>query len=237
MRFDRRLLKSTFLCRPNRFVVRALLDGDEVTAHLANSGRLHELLHPGNTLLLARAPEDGTRRTAYDLVLIEVNGVLVSADARLPNALFAEALGECRLQEFQDYASVRREVGFGDSRLDFMLSGRERDCYVEVKSVTLVEDGVGLFPDAPTTRGRKHVGSLVGAIRAGYRAAAVFVVQRPDVRSFSPNENADPDFCGTLRDAAEHGLEVYAYRCEVDRAGVELADQVTIDLGRGTNGT
>lgn len=231
MRFDRPLEHATFVSRPNRFVVRALLDGrTEVMAHVANSGRLKELLHPDNALLLARAPVATVRRTDYDLMLVDVAGTLVSADARLPNALFAEALEARKAPEFSRHAGFRREVRLGESRIDFALSGPDGDRYVEVKSVTLVVDGVGLFPDAPTARGRRHVQSLMAAVEQGDGAAVVFVVQRPDVTSFSPNRSADPQFCDALRDAALRGIEVFAYRCDVRRDGVDLTDRVPIEL-------
>ncbi|MDA1348317.1 MAG: DNA/RNA nuclease SfsA [Chloroflexi bacterium] len=231
MRFDRPLVEATFISRPNRFVVKALLGEAEVTAHVANSGRLEELLHADNTLLLARVPEGPARRTGYDLVLVDVDGVLVSADAQLPNTLFAEALEARKVPEFSRHAGFRREVRLGESRIDFALSRPDGDRYVEVKSVTLVVDGVGLFPDAPTARGRRHVQSLVAVVEQGHGAAVVFVVQRPNVSSFSPNRSADPQFCDALRDAAHRGIDVFAYRCDVRRDGVDLTDRVPIELG------
>ena len=199
--------------------------------HVANSGRLRELLRPDNRMLLAPAPAGTKRKTAYDLALVEFEGVLVSADSRLPNALLQEAIEAGSLSEFAGYDHLSREITFGDSRLDMLLSSEQGRCYIEAKSVTLVEAGTGLFPDAPTERGRKHLGSLVEAVKQGHRAAVVFVIQRPDARAFRPSEEADPDFCQRLLAAARLGVKVYAYRCRVDRQEIEIADAVPVQLG------
>ena len=141
-----------------------------------------------------------------------------------------EAIEAGRVPAFADYDTLRREVTFEDSRIDLMLSGRSGRCYIEVKSVTLVEGGIGIFPDAPTERGRKHLFSLQEAVRQGHRAAVVFVIQRPDAHVFSPNRSTDPEFCTTLGEVIEHGVEAYAYRCEVSLSKIELADPVPIKL-------
>lgn len=231
MRLDDGLVEGHFRKRPNRFaaLVRLALDGREVMVHVANSGRMHELLREGNRVLLAPAQGD-RRKTSFDLALVDLDGVLVSADARLPGALVAEALGRGLLAPFRGYAVARREVVVGESRLDLLLEGRPGLCYVEVKSATLVEMGVGLFPDAPTIRGRKHVDSLVKAVQEGHRAAIVFVVQRRDVERFRPNDAADPDFGRVLREATKRGVEAYAYRCHVTRKAIEIESSIPVLL-------
>ena len=230
MKLHPHLEEATFVARQNRFAAVMRHDGEEKLVHIANSGRLKELLRPENPMLLAPAAQGRHRKTAYDLALVEVNGVLVSADARLPNALFREAIDAGRVPELAGYDSVAPEVTVGDSRLDFLLSGQSGPCYVEVKSVTLVENGVGLFPDAPTERGHKHILTLQKVVECGQRAAVVFIIQRPDAREFSPNTAADPKFCHALTNAACRGLGVYAYRCEVDRGRIELSDAVPVQL-------
>lgn len=207
-------------------------DGRETMAHVANSGRLGELLSPDNRMSLAPAATSTTRKTAFDLALVEVDGVLVSVDSRMPNALLRESIEAGSLPDFGGYDYLAGEITVGDSRLDMVLSGEKGRCYIEAKSVTLVEDGVALFPDAPTERGRKHLGALVGATERGDRAAMVFVIQRPDARSFSPNEDADPRFASALRDATEAGVGVYAYRCDVDRHRIEVCARVPVRLAQ-----
>ena len=144
--------------------------------------------------------------------------------------LYAEALEAHRLPQFQDYPVVRREVTFGESRLDLMLEGHGGICYIETKSVTLVEDGVGLFPDAPTTRGVKHMKSLAHAVEAGHRAAVVFVVQRDDADYFATHDEADPDFGQALRQAMAVGVQAFAYNCRVDEQSITLADRLPFKL-------
>ena len=181
-------------------------------------------------MLVAPAPPGTSRKTDYDLTLVNANGVMVSADALLPNGLLREAIEADRLPEFVGYDRIQREVPLHDSRIDLMLSGPVGRLYIEAKSVTLVENGVGLFPDAPTERGRRHVLCLEKAVRQGHRAAVVFVIQRGDARSFAPNVPADPRFGEAMRNAVSAGLEAYAYRCAVTRAGVDISDPVPVRL-------
>lgn len=206
------------------------LGGREVVTHVANSGRMKELLRRENPMYLAPAPAESRRKTAYDLALVGADGVLVSANAHLPNTLLREAIDAGRVPVFAGYDSLRPEVKFEDSRVDFLLSGPSGLCYIEAKSVTLVEDGVGLFPDAPTERGRRHVLTLCEAVRQGHRAAVVFVVQRPDADSLSPNCSADPEFCRALAHAVKNGVEVSAYRCRVSMTDIELVDEIPVNM-------
>jgi sugar fermentation stimulation protein A len=233
MEFDN-LIPGSFVQRENRFRVQAKIGGSLVAAHLPNSGRLGELLVPGRTVWLA--PIDLThkphRRTAYDVTLFEYAGQLVSVDARLPNKLVAEALHAKRLSSFREYAGVEQEVTLGDSRIDLRLNGGSGRpvCWIEVKSVTLIEEGIALFPDAPTKRGQRHVRELMDAVAQGERAAVIFVIQRDDARCFSPHDQADPDFGQVLRAAATNGVEVYAWRCQVSLKAIRLEAPVPVLL-------
>ena len=210
--------------------MRVTCDGRERDAHLPNSGRLAELLTPGNTVLLAPAGAGAGRKTSDDLLLVKVGGVLVSADARLPNKLLKESIEAGALPEFRGYSSISVEATLGASRIDLRLSGPHGQCYIEAKSVTLVEDGTALFPDAPTTRGRRHLVSLSEAVEQGHRAAVAFVVQCPDVQAFSPNGSADPEFACTLQGVSRRGVEVYAYRCKVSRDEVLIIGRIPVLL-------
>ncbi len=224
------LEEGYFITRLNRFAALAEVAGREEMVHVANSGRLRELFEPGRRLLLAPAPGDH-RKTRYDLALVDLGHTLVSADARLPNALVAEALAAGRLEPYVAYPDVRREVTYGDSRLDLALDGPAGRCYLETKSVTLVEDGgVALFPDAPTSRGVKHLHSLIQAAAEGHQAGAIFVVQRSDAACLSPHDESDPEFGRALRDAREAGVDVLAYRCSVSPEEITLADPIPVRL-------
>ena len=223
------LVEGRFKVRVNRFLALVEVNGREVAVHVANSGRMHELLVPGYRVLLSPRREPH-RKTSFDLALVDLGSTLASADARLPNSLVAEALAQGRLSQFGEYPDVRREVTFGESRLDLLLEGPPGRCYVETKSVTLVVDGVGLFPDAPTVRGTKHMYSLVHAVQAGHRAAVVFVVQRDDSEAFAPHDMADPEFGLALRRGMQAGVEAFAYNCRVTEKEVTLYRRLPMRL-------
>jgi sugar fermentation stimulation protein A len=224
------LVDGRLVTRDNRFRVTAEVEGREVWAHLPNSGRLGELLLPGRRVVLVEKAAPG-RKTGYDLSLVEHEDRWVSVDARLPNDLVEEALLAGRLEPLAGYPAIRREVTRGRSRFDFSLEapGR-RPCLVEVKSITLVVDGLGCFPDAVTLRGRRHVNELAEAAGAGYRAFVLFVVQRDDALGVRPHDESDPDFARALRAAAEQGVEVYAYACRVEPGSVEIASRLPVHL-------
>ena len=223
------LVEGRFVRRLNRFAALVDIDGQESMVHVANSGRMRELLVEGRRVLLKPASGDH-RKTRFDLALVDLGKTLSSADARLPNLLVYEALEEKRLPSFLAYNRISREVTYGESRLDIALDGPEGRCLIETKSVTLVVDGVGLFPDAPTSRGRKHVHSLANAVKDGHRGVVVFVVQRDDARALAPNDPADPEFGVALREAVAEGVEVYAYSCRVSTTEIVLASELPVRL-------
>lgn len=223
-----KLVRGTFVRRDNRFRATVEIEGRETWAHVPNSGRLQELFRPGRPVWMAPANSSG-RKTFYDLKLVETNSVLVSVDARLPNPLFAEALSAGNVPGY-NYPTIDAEVSRGNSRLDFRLSGPEGACWVETKSVTLVQAGTALFPDAPTERGRKHLQELIAIQASGIRAAVIFVVQRPDAGRFSPFREADPEFSALLRQAAAAGVDVRAFRCLVLLEEIRISDELAVAL-------
>lgn len=230
MKFREILLEGKILKRVNRFSVLVQIEGRTESAHLANSGRLAELMVPGYPALLAYA-ESPNRKTRYDLRLIRTEaGIWVSADARMPNQLFHEAFLSRMLKPFIKMQSIQPEVRYGKNRLDFQLTSKTESCFVEVKSVTLVNDRKGLFPDAPTERGRKHLDALLQIKGEGYRSAVVFVVQRQDADAVSPNDTADAEFGKTLRNAFNHGIEIYAYRCSVNPSEIRIQSEIPVQL-------
>ncbi|GAW93010.1 DNA/RNA nuclease SfsA [Calderihabitans maritimus] len=222
------LVPATVVRRMNRFVAAVKVGDGEARAHVPNSGRLEELLTPGNRVLLQR--QLGSHyRTAYRITLAYAPGTWVSVDASIPNRLLHEALEKGLLSEFQGYNRVLKEQTYGSSRIDFVLEGLGKPkVLLEAKSVTLVQDGIGRFPDAPTARGRKHLLELLNMVGEGNRAAVVFVVQRCDARGFMPNDATDPAFGRLLRRAHRYGLEVYAYRCRVEETGISLQDRIEV---------
>jgi len=223
------LLQGRFVTRENRFLVDIRLPEGDVQAYLPNSGRLTELLVPGRLCYVASARSRG-RKTHYDLKIVKYADTLVSVDAHLPNGLVAEALAARRLVPFQRYVNFDREVRLGDSRLDVRLRGPRGVCWVEVKSVSLVESGVARFPDAPTARGARHLRELSRAVQQGACAAIVFVVQRADACRFEPHDAADAVFGNALREATDSGVAVHSWVCRVSRAEVAIEHRIPVKL-------
>jgi sugar fermentation stimulation protein A len=230
VRIEGSLVEGRLVARGNRFRVTVNIAGQNVWAHLANPGRLRELLVPGCRAIVVerRGP---ARKTGYDLSLVETEGRWVSVDARLPNDLVAEALSCGQLLPLTGYLTVRRETSFGHSRFDFRLKAPGKpSCLLEVKSITLVVNGLGCFPDAVTLRGRRHLNELAEAVAAGYRAVVAFVVQRDDAVGVRPHDESDPGFGQALRRAAQRGVEVYAYACQVEPGRIEITHPLPVFL-------
>jgi sugar fermentation stimulation protein A len=226
----RPLIAARFVRRENRFRVVVEVKGKTEPAHLPNSGRLGELLRPGRELRLA-AMSGPKRKTGYDLKLVCYAGVWVSVDARLPNPLLAEAFRAGSLAGFLDYTHLQSEVTLGHSRIDFLLTGPAGRCWVETKSVTLVEEGIARFPDAPTERGRRHLEALISTLEQGDQAAVMFVIQRPDAQLFEPHTAADPQFAQALRRAQSAGVSVLACRCQISEEEISLDALIPTRLG------
>lgn len=226
------VVAARFLERPNRFIARCLLDGEEVQAHVKNTGRCRELLLPGVTVYLERA-QNPQRKTPYSLIAVDKNGLLINMDSQAPNALAAEAIASGRvvLPGFcPQTLTLRREVTHGDSRFDLYLEDGERRAFVEVKGVTLEEDGIALFPDAPTLRGMKHLEGLIRAVAEGYEAALLLVIQFAGAREFRPNDRTHPQFGEALRRAEGAGVRLLAYECAVAPGEAVITHPVPIRL-------
>ncbi|MFZ5645949.1 MAG: DNA/RNA nuclease SfsA [Bacillota bacterium] len=225
-----RLNEAVFLLRHNRFVGEVEIGGQRVLAHVPSSGRMAELLFPGARVFVAHGKKPGAKLN-YRILLAENNGYRVSVDSLLPNRLIYRALLTGALPELGEIAVVKREAAYGRGRFDFFFWGRDGSgCYMEVKSVTLVEGGTALFPDAPSERGARHMEELAAALREGYRAVVLFVIQRSDARCFSPNRVRDPIFSLELDRAASAGVEVMARSCTVSAREVALGGPVPVIL-------
>ena len=216
--------------RLNRFVALIEVENKEELAHIPNSGRMGELLYPGAQVIVKRV-DNKERKTGYDLLFAFDNDSMVAIDSRLPNGLLAEGLQKGMLPELGAYRNIKREPKWGNSRFDLLLQedGR-KDCLVEIKSVNLAKEGVALFPDAPTLRGRRHLDELARASEEGIRSVVFFVVMREDCNHVRPNDSLDPFFGKALRLAREKGVEVMARVCRLKGYGVELGSPVTVVL-------
>lgn len=219
--------KARFLARPNRFIARVLLEGEELTVHVKNTGRCRELLVPGAPVWLVRS-DNPARKTAYDLVAVEKAGRLINMDSQAPNALFAEWV---RAGHFvPGLTLLRPETTWGNSRFDFYWEAGARRGFTEVKGCTLEEDGWTYFPDAPTERGVKHLEELARARAEGFEAAVCFVIQMAAVDGFSPNDRTHPAFGEALRRAVDQGVKVLARQCAVSPGEVWMTGPVEIRL-------
>ena len=231
MRYDS-VVQAIFVSRPNRFIARVLLDGQEQTVHVKNTGRCRELLVPGCTVWLSRA-SNPQRKTAFDLVAVEKNlpdgfVLLVNLDSQIPNDVAAEWLPRSGL--FSPDAVFRREVTFGGSRFDFFVEDGNRKAFLEVKGCTLERDGICSFPDAPTVRGARHVKELTQVLEKGYEAFVLFIVQMKGMRYLIPNDVTDPQFGQNLRAAAEAGVRVLAVECEVSPDAITACRTLPVHL-------
>ncbi|WP_297289531.1 DNA/RNA nuclease SfsA [uncultured Flavonifractor sp.] len=223
----RNVKKGIFRARPNRFIAHVEVDGAVEVVHVKNTGRCRELLVPGATVYLEES-DNPARKTRYDLIAVEKGQLLVNMDAQAPNKVFQEwAEGGGFLPGL---TLLRPETTWGSSRFDFYWEAGERRGFVEVKGVTLEEDGHARFPDAPTERGVKHLEELIRCQDEGYEAAVCFVIQMAGMQDFAPNDKTHPAFGAALRRAAASGVTVLAQECEVAPDRLRLAGPVSVRL-------
>jgi len=224
-----RLIRGFFEERPNRFLAFVKVKGRILPSFLPNPGRMQELLTPRTEVILREVLKQD-RKTDYDLIGVLFNGEILSIDSRIPNKLVLEALKNGDIQELSEYNIIKPEYSYRHTRFDFLLAKENQRCLLEVKSCTLVKDGVAMFPDAQTERGSRYVRDLLNAKKEGYRACILFLVQRGGANVFTPNDETDPKFGKVLRSAVMEGLEVYAYRSEFIENKITLVGKVTVEL-------
>lgn len=225
MRYDK-MVPGVFLARPNRFIAHVQIGGMEEICHVKNTGRCRELLKPGARVwcLDALSP---TRKTRYDLITVQKGHRLINMDSQAPNAAAKEFLERGGLGEITD---LRPEFKKGNSRFDFAFTKDGRQCFLEVKGVTLENDGICAFPDAPTQRGSKHLKELTQLAKEGYGAYVLFVIQMEDVKHLHPNDATDPAFGQALREAAAAGVQVLAYDCAVTENTMDIRKAIAVLL-------
>lgn len=221
------IVKGSFISRPNRFIARVMLNGHEETVHVKNTGRCKELLVPGATVYLQHFPHS-TRKTAYDLIAVEKGSLLINMDSQAPNKVVGEWLKAT--EPFGPITYLKPEYTHGDSRFDFYLEMNERKLFLEVKGVTLENEGVVRFPDAPTERGVKHLKGLIQAIQEGYEAAVIFVIQFTGGKYFEPNWDTHPEFGDALRDAQTAGVKIIARECSVTSEELIITGEIPVQL-------
>lgn len=226
MRYEK-ITKGKFISRPNRFKAYVELNGEEELVHVKNTGRCAELLKAGATVYVQKSDKE-ERKTKWDLIAVEKGERMINMDSQIPNQVVKEWLEKENL--FENITCIRPEYTYGNSRFDLYVEAGERKIFIEVKGVTLEEDGVVRFPDAPSERAVKHVEELQKAVKDGYEAYAFFVIQMKDVRYFTPNRQTHPEFAEALAEAERNGVKILAYDCSVTEDSIELGKEVPVVL-------
>ena len=220
------MVAGRFLRRPNRFIAYVEIGGAEEICHVKNTGRCRELLPEGAEVYCQRAanPE---RKTKFDLITVKKGDRLINMDSQAPNAAAGEWLKNGGLGKISE---LKPETTHGGSRFDFSFIKDGKKCFLEVKGVTLENDGICAFPDAPTERGAKHLRELAQAAKESYGAYVLFVIQMTDVKYLHPNDATDPAFGQALRDAAKAGVQVLAMDCKVTVDSMVIQSPVEVRL-------
>jgi len=221
--------EGIFISRPNRFIAEVEIKGRVETCHVKNTGRCKELLVPGATVY-ANFADNPNRSTKYDLVAVLKGSVLVNMDSQAPNTAFGEYLRQGLFEELGQLTHIKTEAKYGTSRFDFFVETATRKAFIEVKGVTLEEDRIAMFPDAPTQRGIKHLNELATCIEDNYEAFVVFVVQMKGVSLFTPNNKTHAAFGETLAKVADTGVKIRAFDCVVTPDSMVIDAPVPIKL-------
>lgn len=222
---------AIFVQRDNRFLATVNIDGTDHKAHVPNSGRMLELLTAGAKVGLI-IKNGANRKTKYQLTWVLKGGIWVNIDSSMPNKIMVDAINGGLIPQLRKYQLVGQEVNVGDSRLDLLLADQKADklLYVETKSVTLVDNGVAMFPDAPTARGSKHLQQLIKLAEEGNESAIIFIIQRKDAKIFKPNKATDPHFSKWLQEASAKNVKLLAYSCNVELGKMEIKQSIPVTL-------
>ncbi|MBQ4153623.1 MAG: DNA/RNA nuclease SfsA [Clostridia bacterium] len=225
------IVSGRFISRPNRFIAKVNINGQEETVHVKNTGRCKELLIPGCKVFLAPS-ENPNRKTKFDLIAVikktENKEILINMDSQIPNLAAVEWLKKGTL--FSKEALIKREVTFKNSRFDLYIEDDGRKAFIEVKGVTLENNGTAMFPDAPTIRGVKHINELIEAAKEGYEAYVLFVIQMKGAKEFKPNNKTHKEFGEALKRAYASGVKILAYDCNVTPSTIEINSPIKTNI-------
>ena len=219
------ITEGFFIDGPNRFTANVEINGKKTVCHVKNTGRCKELLISGTKVYLQHS-DNPSRKTEFDLIAVEKGNILINIDSAAPNKAAAEYIRKI----FGENAVIKQEVKYGTSRIDFFIESNGEKWFIEVKGVTLEQNGRAYFPDAPTLRGVKHLNELCAAVKEGYRACALFIIQMKGVSAFSPNNVTHPEFGKALKRAAESGVIIKAVDCLVTKNGMTADKEVEVIL-------
>lgn len=225
MRYSK-MVEGVFLARPNRFIAHVEINSKVEICHVKNTGRCRELLPVGAKVWCA-VSDNPNRKTKYDLITVQKGHRLINMDSQAPNIAAGEWLRAGGLGKIEN---LKAEATWGESRFDFSFTKDGNPCFLEVKGVTLENNGVCAFPDAPTERGARHLKGLSALAKAGYGAYVLFVIQMTDVQYLHPNDVTDPNFGAALRQAAADGVHILAMDCTVTADSMEIEKEVEVRL-------
>lgn len=230
MIFSEKLVHGRLIKRYKRFLADVRLDdGSVVVAHCTNSGSMKSCLEPGAEVYLSPA-SDPKRKTKFTWEMIHINNGWVGINTAHPNQLVFEAVKNDEISEMSGYNRVKREVVFGDSRFDVFAENETEKCFIEVKNVSMKEGRYALFPDAVTTRGKKHLQTLMDVKKSEMRAVMFYVIQRADVEIFAPAREIDPQYAEALKNAANAGVEIFAMVARVSPDGIWLSKKLPVEI-------
>ena len=231
MKIQNEVTKAVFVNRPNRFVAYVMLNDEIIKVHVPNTGRCREILKEG-TVVVLRKGNGSERKTPYDLIGAYKGDMFINIDSQIPNSVVDEALKNGAISSLKEYKIIRREKTFENSRFDFYLQKdiSDKGYFLEIKGVTLEEDGIARFPDAPTERGSKHLIELIKAKNEGYGAGVLFLLQMKGPRIFMPHEKMDKKFAESLRIAEDNGVNIFAYDCILDEDFITLDKEIPYNL-------
>lgn len=217
--------KGIFIERPNRFIAHVEIDGATEICHVKNTGRCKELLLPGSVVYVEKS-DNPNRKTGFDLISVIKGKRHINMDSQVPNKVVRDWLGKGNL--FKDVTLIKPEAKYKNSRFDFYVETKKDKIFIEVKGVTLEENNIVLFPDAPTERGVKHINELIECLQEGYKAYVIFVIQMKDVDYFTPNSVTHKEFAEALKAAHNKGVEILALDCVVEEGFIEIDKKVEV---------
>ncbi len=217
--------KGIFIERPNRFIAHVDIDGVTEICHVKNTGRCKELLLPGSVVYVEKS-DNPNRKTGFDLISVIKGKRHINMDSQVPNKVVRDWLEKGNL--FKDVTLIKPEAKYKNSRFDFYVETNKDKIFIEVKGVTLEENNIVLFPDAPTERGVKHINELIECLREGYKAYVIFVIQMKDVEYFTPNSVTHKEFADALKAAHNKGVEILALDCVVEEGFIEIDKKVEV---------
>lgn len=223
------IVEGIFIKRINRFVAIVLINGKEETVHVKNTGRCKELLIHGTKIYLQKSNNEN-RKTKYSLISVYKGDILVNIDSQIPNYVVYESILDNKIEELKNVDFIKKEVTYGNSRLDIYYEKGNVKGYIEVKGVTLEKNKIAMFPDAPTERGCKHLKELVKGSKEGYTNYIFFLVQMEDIWEFTPNIETDEKFTKELINAYNNNVKLLCYNSFVNKDSIIINERMSYKL-------